>query len=166
MARAPGGWTVNRGLQGPSPQLAAHAGGGGIGWWSAIVSVVASVAGVGCGTTTEPEPVVLRYEAASFVITEGGESIDALQEGASLEINMREGGFTTGSLFMPMSVTGAGDLTADLAGTWVQRRDTVQFDHSTTTFVSEVAWVISAENLSTSDSYDGAEYDVVLVRVF
>ncbi len=79
---------------------------------------------------------------------------------------MREGGFTTGALFLPASVTGAGDLTAELAGTWVQRGDTVLFDHSTTTFVSEVAWVISAENLSTSDSYDGAEYDVVLVRVF
>ena len=58
------------------------------------------------------------------------------------------------------------DLAADMAGTWTKRGDTITFDQVSTTFVSEVPWILETFFLSVADSFDGNFYDVVLERIF
>lgn len=120
---------------------------------------------IGCGTS-EPEPqATLDYEATSWVIS-GAINADALAEGAMLSLVLREGQRVNGTLFLPASIAGGTDLTADMAGTWTKIGDTVRFNQVSQTFVSEVPWVLTPEMLTTADSVDGSFYEVELTRFF
>ena len=120
---------------------------------------------IACGST-EPEPeTTLDYEPTQWLIT-GAIDVDALQEGAALSLVLREGGIVTGSLFMPSTVTGANDVNANMAGSWMKSGDTLRFNQVSQTFVSEFDWILTAENLTAADSVNGSFYDIVLIRMF
>lgn len=118
-----------------------------------------------CDTTEPQEEATLDYVPTRWIIT-GAIEADALAEGATLSLVLEQGGRVNGSLFMPPSIVGPEDLTADLAGTWVKRGDTIQFNQITRTFVSEIPWILSPETLTAADSFEGSFYDVELKRVF
>src|SRR5687767_2388992 len=83
-------------------------------------TAVLLLAGLQLGACTEPEPELRgQYLATTFKITpSGGSEIDALAGGATLSITITVTQTTTGSLFLPASVTGEGsDFTASMAGT-------------------------------------------------
>ena len=130
--------------------------------WGTL-AVIALVGG--CGTS-EPEPeVTLDYAPVQLLIS-GTINVDALAEGATISLSLREGGFVIGSLFLPAAATGADELTANMAGSWVKRGDTITFNQVSTTFVSEVPWILDPLFLTAADSFDGNFYDVVLERIF
>ncbi len=119
----------------------------------------------GCGMS-EPEPeATLDYEATSWVIS-GAINADALAEGATLSLVLREGQRVNGTLFMPASIAGGTDLTADMAGNWTKNGDTIRFNQIAQTFVSEFPWILTPDMLTTADSVDGSFYEVELTRFF
>lgn len=129
-----------------------------------LVTALAMVC-FGCGTS-EPEPVeTLDYEATKWVIS-GAINADALAEGATLSLLLRDGRRVNGTLFMPASIAGGTDLTADMAGNWSKSGDTIRFNQIARTFVSEVPWILTPEMLVTADSVDGSFYDIELTRFF
>ncbi len=129
------------------------------------VVVAASLLAVACATTEPEVDDTLDYEPTKWLIT-GAINADALAEGATLSLVLRVGGRVTGALFIPASVTGGDDLTADMAGSWSKTGDTVRFSQVSRTFVSEVAWLLTPEMLLAADSSNGSFYDVELTRVF
>jgi hypothetical protein len=126
---------------------------------------VSAMACIACGTSEPEPPATLDYEATSWVIS-GAINADALAEGATLSLLLREGQRVNGTLFMPASIAGGTDLTADMAGNWNKNGDTIRFNQISQTFVSEVPWILTPEMLTTADSVDGSFYDVELTRFF
>lgn len=124
-----------------------------------------AMAGIGCGMAEPESMATLDYEATSWVLS-GAINVDALAEGAMLSLILRQGPRVTGTLFMPASVTGGADLTADMAGNWTKSGDTIRFSQVSQTFVSEVPWILTPEMLTTADSVDGSFYEVELTRIF
>lgn len=129
----------------------------------AVLSVAFAL--TACVPTEPQEEATLDYVPTRWIIT-GAIEADALAEGATLSLVLEQGGRVNGSLFMPASIVGPEDLTADMAGTWVKRGDTIQFNQIMRTFVSEIPWILSPETLTAADSFEGSFYDVELERVF
>lgn len=120
---------------------------------------------IGCGMSEPELQATLEYEATSWSIS-GAINADALAEGATLSLILRQGPRVNGTLFMPASITGGADLTADMAGNWTKSGDTIRFNQVAQTFVSEVPWILTPEMLTTEDSVDGSFYEVELTRIF
>ena len=106
------------------------------------------------------------YEATLFVVTPTGQSpIDVLAAGGSLSITVEASGATSGTLFVPASVTGEAPLTASMAGTASINALTVEFDQTADTFVRDLTWYREGTALTVvNQSAGGATFSISLVR--
>lgn len=116
------------------------------GWLTGVLAIASLLGacgddGVGTESITR-EDVTGAYAAVTFTTTTDGTTTDQLAEGASLDLTLHEDGGTTGRLFIPGGDEGAGDLTADLAGTFTfdDRTDRVTLDQTADTFLRDMAF--------------------------
>ncbi len=120
---------------------------------------------IACGST-EPEPeATLDYETTQWLISSDGTVTDALAAGAMIDLVMRPG-IVNGMLFIPAAITGTTDFSANLAGSWIKKGDTIRFNEVSLSFVSDLDWILTPETLSAADSVDDSFYDIVLTRIF
>ena len=92
------------------------------------------------GLPTEAE-VSGSYEATTLTFqAAGGAEVDALAEGAYIEVDLDADGTTTGTYFVPGGNEDGSDYTADLTGTWTLIADRVRFDHDADTFIRDVVF--------------------------
>jgi len=102
--------------------------------------------------------------AITFTTTEGGETIDWLERGASLTITLATDGTTEGRLFVPGMDEDGGDFDADLTGAWTLVGDTVRFSHAADTFVRDMPFVVRDGRLEGDRTFGGTRIRVVLVK--
>ena len=109
---------------------------------------------------TGPEPLTGTWIATTMRITpDGGETADLLAEGASLTITFGGGYTTTGTLSLP------GESPASMNGTYIRRRNTLEFVQTADTFVRDLSWDIGTNTLTASDqTLDDTEFEIVLTR--
>lgn len=128
---------------------------------------------VGCADSTEPsehktgptvEEVSGAYEATTFTTQEGSIVTDQLLRGSSLALNLSSSLTTTGRLFVPRGAEDGSDFTADLAGSWQLRSDTVLFLHPADTFIRDMVFVFAEQRLSGQESFGNTTVKVVLSR--
>ncbi len=94
------------------------------------------------------ENVAGNYRLQSLVTIIGGVWTDWRAAGATLTISLAPNGTTSGQLFIPGSDDGGGDCSADMAGTWALRGETVTLTQSADSFVRNVAFHASENRLS------------------
>lgn len=135
-----------------------------------LVALVAVVALGACDSSpTDPTMAALagEYRATTFTATVGDETINALALGVVVEIDLRADGTTTGRYFIPGELNeddSGDDYKADLRGTWSLRGNTVTFDHSTDTPLTDVQFtVLDDSRLEADDTLaDGTRIRIVL----
>jgi hypothetical protein len=110
---------------------------------------------------TGPEPLVGTWVATTMRITpDGGETVDLLAEGASLTITFGSGYTMTGTLSLPDE-----ESPASMNGTYIRRRNTLEFVQTADTFVRELTWSIGANTLTASDqTVENTEFEIVLTQ--
>ena len=125
-------------------------------------ALLVTIALLGCyDGPTGPEPLSGTWVATTMRMTPaGGETIDALANGASLTITFGSGYTMTGTLSMPDE-----DVTASMNGTYLRRRNILEFVQTADTFVRDLTWSLAATTLTASDqTVDDVEFEVVLTR--
>lgn len=96
-----------------------------------------------CGDLTSPsDPPVGNHTAIIFVTTpSGGSARNELQAGSTLLLNLKSDGTTSGHLHV--AAFGANPVfDADMAGTWTQNGDVIDFTQAADTFVRDMVFTI------------------------
>lgn len=127
---------------------------------------LAALAVLGCGDSFSPtlDSVAGTYAATRLVTTSTGTATDQLAGGATLTITLAEGGTTTGQLMLPASdVNGAG-LTASMAGTWSLTGDQVVLTQGADTFVRDLTFTATEDELKADDTFGGTRVEITLRR--
>ena len=133
-----------------------------------VASVIVAGASAGCGGS---DPVVLpkvditgNYVATRFIVTPTGKpSIDVLQRGGSLTMNIAADKTTSGTLFVPQDVIGS-STTASMAGTAQQIGNAVKFVQTADSFVRQVGWLAGGGTIATDVNDGSARIEVLLTR--
>lgn len=110
------------------------------------------------------ENVAGSYSAASFTATTTVGTLDLLALGASVAVTLTPGGTTTGRLFVPGGAEGGGDLDEDLTGTWALSGSTVTFNQTADTFIRDVQFTASRNQLSAEGTFNGQTIQLVLTK--
>jgi hypothetical protein len=127
--------------------------------------LLALVAVAACGDdSTGPSraDVAGDYRATTLTADIGGQTVDVLAAGVTLDLTLRSDGTTTGRFFVPAALNedGEGDLDADLSGTWTLNGNTVTFQQSADTFVRDASFTFRNDRLE----FDDGEIRVVLTK--
>lgn len=143
--------------------------------WRQGIALV--IAGMGCKEAPVAPPdddqsiaaptvaeVAGNYAATTFTTREGAVTTDQLARGSLLSLGLRTDSTTTGRLFVPDGGEEGGDFDADLVGTWLLRRDTVEFDHAADTFVRDMPFVFAAGRLTGERTFGTTTVRVVLSK--
>lgn len=130
----------------------------------ALVATLAVLLGACDSPTAHPTVASVsgEYQASTLSLTQGGQTYDFLAAGATLTMNLKQNGTTTGELFIPGVDEDGGDVRADLAGQWTLRADTVRFSQSADTFLRDVPFIVRKGRLTAEYNSDGARIQVVL----
>ncbi len=135
--------------------------------WLSRAAVTAALGALGCSsTTTIPRDTVVTYAAITWTITEAGVETNALQAGATLDLELIEDGRVSGTLFMPAAINNGANLTADMTGTYTIVQGILRFAQTADTFVREVGWDVDGQQLIASEVVDGADVLLILSTVF
>ena len=135
--------------------------------WLGRAAVTAALGALGCSsTTTIPRDTVVTYAAIMWMITEAGVETNALQAGATLDLELTEEGRASGTLFMPAAINNGTDLSADMTGTYTITEGILRFAQTADTFVREVGWDVDGQELIASEVVDGATVFVILSTLF
>ena len=110
-----------------------------------FITLLASCGGNPIGP--EPNSLVGPWEATSFALVQGSNSTDVHIAGGSMTITLTSDNRTSGSLVIPASLNGGITETFDMAGTWTQNADTVEFNQNADTFVRDAVWLSSGGQL-------------------
>ena len=124
---------------------------------------------VGCEddpTGLDRQDVSGSYEATTLAITPEGEAtIDALAEGASILLELREDGTTSGTLRIPGSLSESGEEeVSDLDGTYTVLDRSVTLEHEADTFLRDVILQVVDGRLEAERSFGDESILVVLER--
>lgn len=127
--------------------------------------VLVSLLVLGCSGddfTPTVENVAGSYVATEFTVTEGTETTDLLDDGATFAIVLATDGTTTGQLFVPGAGDGGGDLDENMAGEWLLSGTTVTFTQDADTFVRDMDFTASENQLRGDESFGDVTVRVVL----
>lgn len=110
-----------------------------------VIAAIVLMTAAGCQDTTEVDASAIAgaYHATTFTSVTGTTSTDELAAGATLAITLNVDGTTTGQLFLPAAMTGAGDRTESMAGTWALADRTVTFNQAADTFVRDMPFTVA-----------------------
>ena len=134
-----------------------------------ITTMLLAVAYLGaCSDSTSPSEVVGSYTAITFRTTGASGQTDQLVAGSTFDITLHSDGTTSGHLHIAAS-GGNPALDADMAGTWSQNGDVIEFSQTADTFVRDMAFMIDrvAANelwLVGSQVFSGTQINVTLAR--
>lgn len=127
---------------------------------------VALAALVACGDD-DPNgpaaPATGQYTAVQFTTTLGALTTDHLAEGATVTLNLLEGGTTTGHAFVP-ATGGVPETDLDLAGTWDQDGNRVELDLDADIFLEDVVFIHDDGILSADETFSGVRIRITLAR--
>jgi hypothetical protein len=127
--------------------------------------VVCAVA-LACGDPAAPTVADLAgsYSATTLTWQDSTGTTNWLAQGSSLSIVLMANDSTRGRLFVPGGDENGADLEADLAGSWVLRGDTVEFDQAADTFVRDMPFVFAGGKLAGQATFSGGTVRVVMVK--
>ncbi len=133
---------------------------------STTLAVASVLAACGSDTPTQANTLAGSYRATTFRVTPTGQSaMDILAQNGTFTITVGADNATTGSLFLPASVTGGAALTASMAGTAVRTGSSIQFQQLADTFVRDLVWTVSGNALTVVDQEAGsARFTITLAR--
>lgn len=123
---------------------------------------------IACGDSTAPGSSVGSYSAIIFFTTDNTGPTNQLVLGSSLQINLADNATTSGHLHIAAS--GAQPVfDADMAGTWSQTGDAIDFTQTADTFVRDMTF--TAQKISTSvwalvadETFSGTRINLTLAR--
>ncbi|MGH7565269.1 MAG: hypothetical protein ACREK2_00410 [Gemmatimonadota bacterium] len=142
------------------------------------VAVLVGLVSIGCGDDgiAGPEPIALNDLIGNYVATEltvivDEETVDVLDAGGQITLELTGSGTTTGRLFIPPPLGEDGEgQDADLTGIFFfdPQEAKVEFDHPADTFIRDVPFSVARNEtggieLHGSGSFE-AEVEVVLTR--
>lgn len=132
----------------------------------ALVPALAGLA-IACGgdifspTTAN---VAGTYAATTFTTTTAGVTTNQLAAGASLTITLAVNGTVTGQLFIPGAGEDGGNFIADMAGTWTLSGSTVDFAQTADSFVRDVSFIASENQLTGDATFSGTAIHLELTK--
>jgi hypothetical protein len=120
-----------------------------------------------CGDSFSPtmQNVAGIYTVTSLKMTTSGATTDELAIGATLKLELRDYGSVFGTLFVPGGGDGGGDLWASMAGTWNLGGDQVVFTQSADTFVGDMLFRATEDQLRGDGVFRGTRVQVTLQRI-
>jgi hypothetical protein len=114
-------------------------------------------------TPTE-ETVAGTYEASAFTATSFNGTTDLLLAGAIVDATLAPDGTTTGRLFLPGGAEDGSDLDEDLTGTWTLTGDTVTFNQTAETFITDVEFIAGRNTLTAEGTFSGVSLFLQMVK--
>jgi hypothetical protein len=138
---------------------------------SRIVLLIGIPALLACRNSTSPgDTVVGDYTALFFFTTpSGGSTRNERQAGSSLTLTLNPNGTTSGHLRIAANGSTAA-LDADMAGTWTQNGEVVEFTQAADTFVSDMVFTIERVSVSVAylvgdQVFSGTRFNLTLAHV-
>ncbi len=114
-----------------------------------------------CADVLGPDDIAGNYHTLVLVLTEGATSVNLLQLGVTLNLELRSDGTTRGSFRAPAIAGLAGTpFDYDLAGTYSIEGGVLRMSHQADTFLRDTEWAISKRSLSSQ----GGEVAALLQR--
>lgn len=140
-----------------------------------FIATLAALALPACGDDSPAGPptqesVAGVYQAsagrsgAMLEVTQLGQTVDYLAAGTTVRLELKADGSTAGRLFVPGGDEDGGDFDADLTGTWTLHGDTVRLSHAADTFLRDMPFVVSRNQLTGDHSFGGIRVRVSLVK--
>jgi hypothetical protein len=102
------------------------------------------------------------YSALVFTLTSGVGTTDLLALGSSVTVTLATDRTTTGRLFVPGGAEDGSDLDEDLAGTWTLTGSTVTFNQTADTFIRDVEFTVTQNQLTSEGVFQGSTIRLVL----
>jgi len=109
-----------------------------------VISIVAAVAAIAaCGSSSTPpqSPLVGSYTAFQWVTTGGSGQTNQLTIGSTLQITLNADGSTSGHMHLAAS-NGAPAADFDMAGTWNESNNVVDFTQTADTYVRNIIFAV------------------------
>ena len=130
---------------------------------AALASVVMAAA---CGDSFSPtmDTVAGTYTATTLTTTDNGSTTDQLAAGSSLTLSLTTGGAASGQLVVAGAGDGGADRVESMAGTWLLTGDKVTLDQSADTFVRDMTFTATADELRGDATFGGTRVQVTLRR--
>ncbi len=91
--------------------------------------------------------------------TSAGVTTDELGKGASIQLTLNSNGTTAGHIAVP-----DGNLDADLTGTWVLTGNQVKLTQSADTFLRDITYTATGDQLDGASNFSGSTVHVTLRR--
>jgi hypothetical protein len=139
------------------------------------LAILLAVAGLAaCTSVVEPSPeptlqmvagsyrAVESYGALSLTTMQDGRTIDWPAEGASVQLDLRADGTTTGRLFIPGAEEDGIDLDEDLAGSWTLSAGRVRLSHPADTFLRDMTFTFRDNRLEGDETFGGVRVRATL----
>jgi len=104
------------------------------------------------------------YNAVEMVAADTTTVHDWLAAGATLHLDLVQDGSMSGHLFMPNSITGTGDLDADMAGTWLLTGNVIQLGQSAATFVRDIDYSAGPDRIVGDKTFGDTLRIIVVLR--
>ncbi len=126
-----------------------------MGWRRALAGLLAVLGCSDSGTGPNPEAIPNVYYATTLTLTENGQTIDALEEGTTIDLVLNQDSTTMGSFFVPASLSEDTAYTVSLAGTWRSRGNSVTLVHDADTFLRDISLKFDGKHLNSTYNADG-----------
>ena len=105
------------------------------------VAAVAAIAACGSSSTSPQSPLVGSYSAFQWVTTGGSGQTNQLTIGSTLQITLNADGSTSGHMHLAAS-NGAPAADFDMAGTWNESNNVVDFTQTADTYVRNIIFAV------------------------
>ena len=124
-----------------------------------------------CGDSTAPSPSITdgNYTATQFVTTGPSGQTNQLVAGSTLQINLASDGTTTGHLHLAAS-GGNPAFDADMAGTWTEQANVVEFSQAADSFVRDMVFTTGVDangrwSLAGNQVFSGTQIVLLLSKI-
>lgn len=101
------------------------------------------------------------YHATALITIEGGQRVDHIANGSTINIVLTPQGTTTGTIHFA-AAGGDPGFDASLAGTWELDGAWVTFDHAADTFLRDMIFTWHLGQLAANDTFSGTQFIVTL----
>lgn len=118
-----------------------------------LTGMAALLAISSCSNPVRPEDLVGAYRATTLLLAVNGVTIDLLAQGATLTIELKSDGTTTGEFIAP-AVPGVSDaVNASMAGTYRVLGEKVKFDQAANTIIADLYFIVDGRELRATYSF-------------
>ena len=130
-------------------------------------SAVVAIAACGSDSAAPQSSLVGSYTAVQFITTGSSGQTDQLAAGSTLQITLNANGTTAGHLHL--ASTGGAPADFDMAGTWTQNGNNVDFSQNADSFVRNITFAMQpfttgAWDLVGDKTFSGTRVQITLRR--